>query len=314
MGKNILLTSVGGLTGTYLSKYYKRFPQFRVIGADMSDEIASMQWLDRFYKISSAKDIEEYERQLVQIIETENIHYIIPTASYDMNAFTKSAFLSQMKDKMLIMDRDMHIHLHNKKQCYQFLEKLTISVPQIYTEKVCFPCILKPEEGTGSKNTIKLDDKVDLDYWKNKVDNFLLMEYLEGDEYTVDCLFDREGENIGFNVRKRKKTNGGGVVVTQNTHLYDKQVSEIIHKLEALKRIKGPVNFQFKEKNEELVIFDFNTRFASGGLPLTVKSGFEIPYLLLELIDNNQVVPWISEEKTEGLTMIRYYEEVYRCG
>jgi len=104
--------------------------------------------------------------------------------------------------------------------------------------------------------------------------------------------------------------NGGGAVVSTNREVNG--VDDIIKKLESTKRIKGPVNFQFKiDKTGELCVFDFNTRFASGGLPVTVESGFDIPYMLLQLILDEKVEKWKRDSKSIGLTMIRYFEEVY---
>lgn len=104
--------------------------------------------------------------------------------------------------------------------------------------------------------------------------------------------------------------NGGGAVISINREIDG--VKKIIEKLESTGRIKGPVNFQFKIDNEKnLKIFDFNTRLASGGLPVTVASGFDIPYLLVRLILGEKITKWRRDEKNIGLTMIRYFEEVY---
>ena len=78
------------------------------------------------------------------------------------------------------------------------------------------------------------------------------------------------------------------------------------------RKIKGPVNFQFKIfPEDELCIFDFNTRFASGGLALTVESGFDIPNLLIKMLLGEKVVKWESISENDGLTMIRYYDEYF---
>ena len=58
-------------------------------------------------------------------------------------------------------------------------------------------------------------------------------------------------------------------------------------------------------------MFDFNTRLASGGLPLTVQSGFEIPKLLVEMLLGKEVEKWELSPEDDGMMMIRYYEEFY---
>lgn len=89
-------------------------------------------------------------------------------------------------------------------------------------------------------------------------------------------------------------------------------MERIIEILERTGVLKGPVNFQFKEKkNGELCVFDFNTRFASGGLPLTVAAGFDIPYLMIKMIVGENIEPVPRRDMDNELTMIRYYEEAF---
>lgn len=307
---NVLLTSVGGSTGVFLSKSLRKYRNLRLIGVDMSELVASKIWLDSFYTVPGVNDVKYFEK-LNKIIELEKVDVIIPITSYDMNVFCEEEEkIGRYKDKLLIMDNKTHKLLHNKETCYQYLNKIGIAVPIIVETPKVYPVVLKAKEDTGSKKTFIIKNKDEFEYYSRKVENAIVVEYLEGTEYTVDCLFDREGECIGYNIRERKKMNGGGAVISINREIDG--VKKIIEKLESTGRIKGPVNFQFKIDNEKnLKIFDFNTRLASGGLPVTVASGFDIPYLLVRLILGEKITKWRRDEKNIGLTMIRYFEEVY---
>ncbi|MBC5687518.1 ATP-grasp domain-containing protein [Mediterraneibacter sp. NSJ-55] len=307
---NVLLTSVGGSTGVFLSKSLRKYRNLRLIGVDMSELVASKIWLDSFYTVPAVNDVKYFEK-INKIIELEKVDVIIPITSYDMNTFCEEEEkIGRYKDKLLIMDNKTHKLLHNKETCYQYLNKIGIAVPIIVEAPKVYPVVLKAKEDTGSKKTFIIKNQDEFEYYSRKVENTIVVEYLEGTEYTVDCLFDREGECIGYNIRERKKMNGGGAVISINREIDG--VKKIIEKLESTGRIKGPVNFQFKIDNEKNIkIFDFNTRFASGGLPVTVASGFDIPYLLVRLILGEKITKWRRDEKNIGLTMIRYFEEVY---
>ena len=118
---------------------------------------------------------------------------------------------------------------------------------------------------------------------------------------------------MGYNVRRREKVVSGGATITKNCQGYNFQ--DFISLLEKLGYI-GPLNFQFKLKDSMPIIFDVNTRLASGGLALTVKSGFDIPQLIIanSLGDENEFENagvWSLSEKNKNLTMIKYYEETY---
>jgi biotin carboxylase len=89
-------------------------------------------------------------------------------------------------------------------------------------------------------------------------------------------------------------------------------VSEVIHKLESTKSIFGPVNFQFKLSSSKLpIVFDFNTRLASGGLALSVYSGFDIPKLLVDVIMDKPVEPFVPFRQFDKTMMIKYYDEFF---
>jgi carbamoyl-phosphate synthase large subunit len=308
----ILLTSAGGLTGVFLSKHFKKTAKYRIIAIDMTEVNPLKKWVDAFYKVPSVKD-NNFIPIVKRILLDEKVDIIIPVTSYDVDLFSRMEIREQCQGvKMLLMDYEDHRIFNNKKTCYEYLRSFNIKTPSIFEriEDAVFPCILKPAIGSGSKNIIKINDLTDYNYWSKKIKDYILVQYLEGKEYTVDCLFDKYGICQGANVRERVKTNGGGAVVTRNEYSID--ISNLIRKLESTKKIKGPINFQFKiTSNGECYVFDFNTRFASGGLPLTIESGFDIPNKLVQLLLNDKAELWHPNLSKNGKTMIRYYEEYF---
>lgn len=305
----VLITSCGGLTGTYLTKLLSN--DYSVFGVDISDNIALKDKLTRFIRVPKS-DSNEYIPKIKQIIFDENIKYLIPVSAYDINVFSKYSDDEQLKNKMLIVDYQTNDNFHNKENCYYMLETLGINAPKVYKKTTIeFPAILKPKKSSGSKNVIIVENEDDLNYWMNKFPDSLLCEYLDGDEWTVDCLFRKDGTNVGFNIRKRDKVAGGGAVISTNDYKYYDLVRQTIKIFENYKKIIGPINFQFKVHNNELYVFDFNTRFASGGLPLTIKTGFNIPKLLLDLINDKIVSSWDCKKDGNILKMIRYYNEAF---
>lgn len=308
----VLLTSAGGLSGIFLSKHLKENGNYRIVAVDMSELTPLKKWVDAFYTVPSVRE-KNYIEVLNTIIKKEKIDIIIPITSYDVNLFCKDDIQKDFKNvKMLLMNEKSNKIFSNKRTCYKYLRNIGIKAPEIYNtpETLRFPCVLKPEESSGSKNIIKLDSIEDFSYWSNKIENFLVCEYLEGREFTVDCLFDNNGKCLGANVRERVKAAGGGATITKNE--YSHNIEEIIEKLEMSGIVRGPINFQYKKVDNEYFVFDFNTRFASGGLPLTVKSGFDIPNMLIKLLSNEKVSRWYPVLENDGLTMIRYYEEYYK--
>lgn len=309
--EKVLLTSAGGLVGTYLTKHLKRAGNYYLVGTDMSANVPLKEKLDAFYLTSPSKG-KNYLNEIEEIIQKEKIDIIIPVSSYDMEVYSHEEVKQRLQPtKWLTMDYTTHSCLHDKKTGKQFLEELGIKTPETYEsqKEVLFPSILKVNKSSGSRNVVLLEKWEDYAYWKEKIKDFTIFEYLVGKEYTVDCLFDGEGKCNGYNVRERVKTNGGGAVIS--TCVIEERLEEVIRKLENCGKIKGPVNFQYKLKDGEICIFDFNTRLASGGLPLSVEAGFDIPQRLIHLLEGKKEAPWQLKKEQVGLTMFRYYEESY---
>lgn len=309
--KRILITSAGGLAGTYLIKHLKQKGGYYLVGVDMSDFIPFRAELDASYLVPPNSD-EGYLEEIAKIIGIEKIDILIPVSSWDIDIYSREEVKEKLKPvRMLLLSYDIHKILSNKELSNYFLKKLEIKVPKIYEQdnNIEFPCVLKAKEGSGSKNVVQLESMEDYLYWKKKIRDYVIFEYLSGKEYTVDCLFDDTGKCVGYNIRERIKMNGGGTIISRCVR--EKKLEDIIEKLESSKAIKGPVNFQYKVVNNQICIFDFNTRFASGGLPLSVQAGFDIPVRLINLIEGEKMERWNLDEKDVGLTMMRYYEEKY---
>lgn len=311
MKKKILITSVGGLVGTYLTKHLKKTGKYYLVGVDMSFDVPLRAKLDAFYLTSSSKE-KKYLDEIEDIIQGEKIDIIIPVSSYDMEVYFRQEIKQRLQPvKMLVMDYTIHSVLCDKSAGKEFLQKLGIKTPESYEKEseIRFPCILKANKGSGSKNVFFLKQGKDYQYWKGHIKDYTVYEYLEGKEYTVDCLFDEEGKCNGYNSRERVKIDAGGAVIS--TCVIEEKLEEVIRKLECCGKIKGPVNFQYKLKDGEICIFDFNTRLASGGLPLSVKAGFDIPNRLIRLIEGKKDEFWRLNPEQVGLTMLRYYEEIF---
>jgi carbamoyl-phosphate synthase large subunit len=309
---NILLTSAGGLSGIFLSKHLKNTGSYKLVAIDRSERNPLLNWVDSFYTVPSVTD-ELYLQKIVDIIKLEQIEIIIPITSFDVEFFSMPDVKLKLDSvKYLLLDYNIQKILSNKHTCYEYLNKIDILTPFIYKNKdmINFPVIMKPKEGTGSKDVVLIENKFDLNYWTKKNTNYILVEYISGKEYTADCFFDANGVCVGVNVRERIKMNGGGAVITQNDYNID--LEKLLYKLESTGEIKGPVNFQFKVLNNgDILVFDFNTRFASGGLPLTVKSGFDIPNILINYLKGEKVLKWIPNKKNDSLCLIKYFEEYY---
>ena len=165
---------------------------------------------------------------------------------------------------------------------------------------------MKQKNGSGSHGACVIPNMaIHKAYVENGDSAFF--EYIEGDEYTCDCLFDFNGNLIGSYERKRVKTLGGAVSITEGTGTcYGLDYIKIIAKHW---RLCGCVNFQYIVKDGVPYFTDINLRYPSGGLPLTVAAGLDIPKLIIKILDGEKICSFGGALQKKR--MYRYFEEIY---
>ena len=135
------------------------------------------------------------------------------------------------------------------------------------------------------------------------------MEYINGNEYTVDAAFGNSGELISYNQRIRKKQLGGATIYTYNDYSID--VKNQLMQISNQYLCKGIVNFQFILCNNEAYFTDVNLRYASGGLPLSVKSGMDVVDILLGIMNGDNLKEKDYPMDRRRVVMYRHFDETY---
>lgn len=310
----VLFGSCGGLTGLYLSKLMSKdnkYDRFSLIGFDADSQCASKKYIKRILKAPSLADEENFLLFLEKVIIDEEISIYIPLLSKEIKLIAKNKKrLEKNTNVSFVISpyRSLDI-LENKGKAYEELNKIGIDVPEVFEEDVRVPLFMKPEIGSGSRNSFSIDTVEEYVFYRNKYKNNIFMEKLVGNEYTVDCIFDKNGKLITYNQRLRKKTNGGAVTVTQNDFSID--LIGIILKISNSIAIYGPANFQFICNENRKTLIDINLRFPSGGLPLTIESGADFLEILLKMNLDEEIEMEKYQSDRKKRTMYRYYEEFF---
>lgn len=102
----------------------------------------------------------------------------------------------------------------------------------------------------------------------------LLMEFLDGPEYSLDSVGD--GRRLIAQTQRRKATSGGyGQAIVARPEL-----AQAVDELTATFGLTGLFNAQFREGCQGLRLLEINPRFA-GGIGYTGAAGLNLPYLAL---------------------------------
>lgn len=106
----------------------------------------------------------------------------------------------------------------------------------------------------------------------------LLMEYLEGHEYSVDCVADH-GRLLCAVARKKPLAAGHGQTIVIHAG-----IEAAATKLAADYALNGVFNVQFRETGGQLRLLEINPRM-SGGIGMACLAGPNLPYLALASFD-----------------------------
>ena len=205
----------------------------------------------------------------------------------------------------------------SKLHTYQVLKE-TIKVPEIYNEyeNINFPLFSKPNIGASSRNTFKIFDELDFSFYTKKFPENLILEYLPGDEFTVDCFTDFNGNLLFSSARKRNRISNGISVNTQivNDPIFDDWAKKINQKL----KFNGAWFFQVKfDKNNILTLLEVASRIA-GSSTIQRYRGVNLPLLSIYNILGYPVsiqVNNIEVKLDRGLDVLTktdfYFENVY---
>lgn len=169
----------------------------------------------------------------------------------------------------------------SKELTYQVLSDI-IRTPNVYqlAEIQEYPVFVKPKVGYGGKGTALIRNQAELNAALSEQNNLMILEYLSGEEYTVDCFSDRSGKLRYFAARKRNRVKSG---ISVNTFFVENQeeFKPLIEKINKKLKFDGAWFAQFKrDKNGELCLLEIAARLG-GASTLSRAVGVNLPSLSL---------------------------------
>ncbi|MCK5034130.1 MAG: ATP-grasp domain-containing protein [Calditrichia bacterium] len=341
----VLITGVGapGAPGIIKSLRKNRERDITILGVDINPDNSGVSQVDVFYKIPKPDD-KQFIPSLLNICKHKKVDVVLPLVTKELFIFAKNVELFKSHGiRIPISPSNALETANNKAKLLAVLKKCSIAVPEHYhvtelkefieavkvlgypEKTVCF----KPPVSNGSRGFRIIDDSIDqldllMNYkpnntyisYKNIIEilenadelpELLVMEYLPGEEYSVDLLVDR-GKALYIIPRLRDVIRAGisHVGTSQNnTGLID--YCESIVKVLGL---HGNIGIQVKaDRDSRFRILEINPR-VQGTIVLRTASGVNLPYMRLKLalqesISKEMKVNWETK-------MFRHYNEIYK--
>lgn len=310
---NVLFTAIG--RRVQLINHFKKY--HKVIGVDTGELAPAKHFVDSFYKIPKWDD-KEYVNTLLNICKKENVDMLIPLYEKEFILLCENREKFNKIGTILILSDKKLIEIFNDKwESYRFFIENNIDTPMTYKKQGVkdfnFPLIIKPINGAGSQNVFKVDNKKELNFFIDYIENPIIQEYIKGTEYTIDVLCDLKGNVISIVPRERIEVRAGEVSkgrTVKNKDIIEKTL-KLCNKLKIDENTKpiGPLTIQcIVDLDNNIKFIEVNTRFG-GGVPLTFEAGVPYAKYLGKMVQGYNVRPIIGEFKE--MIMLRYDEAIY---
>lgn len=306
---NVLVIPAGSGMAVAAIKLLNKDKNIKTISAD-SNKLAPGLYLSHKGYIVPTFDSSLFQSKLEEIIKKEKIDIIFPALDPILLYFSKKKKKIEEKGARIVVSNPDTINVtrdkwetYKKMDGYIPLPKSFIKIGDI---DIDFPLIIKPRDGSGSKDVYKLNNNLELEFYYSRVSNPIIQEYLPGKEYTIDCLTDINGKLL-FNIQRERLETKAGISVKGKVILND-SLEKMARTISEKICFNGPFFFQAKEdENGTPKLTEINPRI-SGTMSLSSSSGPNIHSLTVRMFMGEKIkIPKIKY----GLIISRYWEDIY---
>ncbi|MGB8490974.1 MAG: ATP-grasp domain-containing protein [Bacteroidales bacterium] len=340
----VFITGAGapGAPGIIKSLRKVRERTIKVFGGDANlGTSVGAGLLDKAFQIPIAES-PEYIDKVLDICKNEKIDVVIPLVTRELMVFARNKKLfAQNGIYVSVSDPEAILIANNKYLLMKFCRENEIPVPEFHLarsldefreaavrlgypkNKICF----KPPVSNGLRGFRIIDEEHDrlysllyekpnniyigLDEFISICDSgksfpdLIVMEYLPGDEYSVDVLAD-DGKFFSAIPRSRDHIKMGISFV--GTVIDDKEIAEYSRRIVEGLKLNGNIGLQFKrDLNGIPKIIESNPR-VQGTIVLCTAAGENMVYEAVKIgIGEKPDKPEINW----GVKMIRYWDELF---
>lgn len=270
---NVLIFPAGEINSIELHDALSTCVNIELYGASSIDrhgEYVFKNYISNVPLINSPDFFEKFNA----LLREKKIDVIFPTHDTVAEFFAENA--DKINAKIICADKETAEICRDKGKTFDLFKGYDFC-PEMYDDLNKLPVFIKPKKGQGAVGAKLIKDETDI---PNNIDlkDFVICEYLSGEEYTVDCLTDKNGKLQAVMPRSRKRLMAGVCVAGQNEELTD-EIKNIAETINQKLKFTGLWYFQIKKDvNGKFKLLEISTRCA-GTMCLTRAQGVNLPLL-----------------------------------
>lgn len=269
---NVLIFPAGEINSIELHDALASCVNINVFGASSIDRHGGYVFENYISGLPLITALDFFEK-FNAILTEKNIDVIFPT--HDTVATFLANNADKIKAKIITADKRTSAICRDKQKTYEIFADCDF-IPKIYSKIDTYPVFIKPKEGQGAVGAKLLNSAKDIP--DIDLHDYVICEYLCGDEYTVDCLTDRNGD-LRFVCPRSRKRIMAGVSVAGEIEKLTSEIQDIAEKINRRLSFLGLWWFQIKQdENGKWKLLEVCTRCA-GTMALTRAIGVNLPLL-----------------------------------
>lgn len=279
--KKVLVFPCGSEIGLEIYRSLNVSTHFELVGGSSVEDHGKYVYEQYVGDMPHVAD-DDFITRINEVVEKHHIAYIMPAHDDVVVALATAQAEGKLSCPVVTSPVDTCLIARSKSKTYEHFASV-VPTPKVLEEKSLdesnFPVFLKPDIGQGSKGTHIAHNAQEVSFYSQLEKNLLVLEYLPGKEFTVDCFTDKEGKLIYVQGRERRRIQNGISVDSlpvndQKFHSYAESINNHV-------KIRGAWFFQLKERKDgELVLLEIAPRIA-GTMGLSRGLGVNLPLLSL---------------------------------
>jgi carbamoyl-phosphate synthase large subunit len=308
---SVLVTGAGGPAAIAVMKSLRTDPSVGLLAADMDS------WAAGLYLVPPAARTvipgglaPEFAELLLARCLSMGVDVVIPTVDAELQplAAARAAFEQAGVQLMLPPGRALDLTLDKlalARACAGVVRvpRTELLAEDVHPDSWTYPVIVKPRTGSGSRDITAVMSAEELKHMEPSAD-FIVQEYLPGEEYSIDVLADTDGRVVAGVPRVRARVDSG--VSVGGRTLHDCELERFGATVVTTVGLTFISNVQVRRDHAgHPALLEVNPR-APGSLSLTIACGVDMPRMALDTMRGHPLPDHVEFcEKA----MVRFLEE-----
>lgn len=197
----------------------------------------------------------------------------------------------------------------SKRKTYETFQEVVLTPKVFERDRINdYPVFVKPNIGYGAIGTKIIFSETSLADFLAEKEDMLILEYLPGEEYTVDCFSDKDG-NLLYSAARGRNRVKNGVSINTSFVADQKEFEEIAQKINKKIEFRGAWFYQVKRNKEgHLCLLEVAARLGGSSL---LSRAIGVNLALLTLFDAFDYKVSIQQNKGYSVILDRVLSNNY---